>query len=118
MAINYNIKTNIPQYEPKNKQPLLTECVNVKKYKELKEKILHSNVTKLEKQFLIAAATRHYCFNYSKIADYYASASKEMQELMEDSALVIIDFDDAIAKGYVKLNKRIENILEERIGDD
>lgn len=114
MAINYNIKTNIPQYEPKNKQPLLTECINVKKYKELKEKILNSNVTKLEKQFLIAAATRHYCFNYSKIADYYASASKEM----EDSALVIIDFNDAIAKGYVKLNKRIEDILEERIGED
>lgn len=41
-----------------------------------------------------------------------------MQELMEDSALVIIDFNDAIAKGYVKLNKRIEDILEERIGDD
>ena len=41
-----------------------------------------------------------------------------MQELMEDSALVIIDFNDAIAKGYVKLNKRIENILEERIEDD
>ena len=82
------------------------------------EQNLNSNVTKLEKQFLIAAATRHYCFNYSKIADYYAYASPEMQELMEDSALVIIDFNDAIAKGYVKLNKRIEDILEERIGDD
>ncbi len=118
MAINYNIKTNIPQYEPKNKQPSLIECINVEKYKELKEKILNSNVTKIEKQFLIAAATRHYCFNYSKIADYYAFASPEMQELMEDSALVIIDFNDAIKKGYAKLNKRIENILEERIGDD
>lgn len=118
MAINYNIKTNIPQYEPKNKQPSLTECINVKKYKELKEKILNSNVTKLEKQFLIAAATRHYCFNYSKIADYYAWASPEMQELMEDSALVIIDFDDAIAKGYVNLNKRITDILEKRINEN
>ena len=77
-----------------------------------------NNVSKLEKQFLLACATRHYVFNYSKIADYYASASKEMQELMEDSALVIIDFDDAIAKGYVKLNKRIEDILEKRVGDN
>lgn len=33
MAINYNIKTNIPQYEPKNKKPLLTECINVKNIK-------------------------------------------------------------------------------------
>ena len=30
-----------------------------------------------------------------------------MQELMEDSALVIIDFDDAIAKGYVQLSKQV-----------
>lgn len=118
MAINYNIKTNIPQYKPKENPPALTECINVNKYKELKEKILNSNVSKLEKQFLLASATRHYVFNYSKIADYYASASKEMQELMEDSALVIIDFDDAIAKGYVKLNKRIEDILEKRVGDN
>ena len=117
MAINYNIKTNINKYKPKENPPTLTECINVSKYKELKEKILNSNVSKLEKQFLLASATRHYVFNYSKIADYYASASKEMQELMEDSALVIIDFNDAIAKGYVKLNKRIEDILEKRVGD-
>ena len=114
---NYTIKTNIPQYEPKNTPPSLSQCINVDKYKQLKEKILNSNVSKIEKQFLLASATRHYVFNYSKIADYYASASKEMQELMEDSALVIIDFNDAIAKGYAKLNKRIEDILEKRVGD-
>ena len=118
MAINYTFKTNIPQYVPKDKPVKLTDCIDTKKYKELKEKILNSNVSKLEKQFLLASATRHYVFNYSKIADYYASASKEMQELMEDSALVIIDFNDAIAKGYVKLNKRIEDILEKRVGDN
>lgn len=32
---------------------------------------------------------------------------KEVQELMEDSALIIIDFKDAISKGYVKLSKDI-----------
>lgn len=115
MSRNYTTKTNIPQYEPKAKVPSLNECINVEKYKELKEKILNSNVSKLEKQFLLASATRHYVFNYSKIADYYASASKEMQELMEDSALVIIDFDDAIAKGYVKLNKRMNDIVSNRL---
>lgn len=118
MAINYTLKTNIPQYEPKNKPVKLTDCINSNKYKELKNKILNSNVSKLEKQFLLACATRHYVFNYSKIADYYAQASKEMQELMEDSALVIIDFDDAIAKGYVNLNKRINDIIEKRINND
>lgn len=110
----YNFKTNIPQYIPKYPPPKLTECVDIKKYKEIKERIIHSNVSPLEKKFLLCAAERHKVFNYSKIADYYASASKEMQELMEDSALVIIDFNDAIAKGYVKLNQQITEILEER----
>ena len=50
-------------------------------------------------------------FNYSLIADYYAHASKEMQELMEQSALVILDIDDAIANGYVKLSSDIEKIM-------
>ena len=111
----YNYKMNVPQYTPKSAPPQLTDCVNNSKYKELKKKILESNVSELEKKFLLSAARRHTVFNYSKIADYYASASSEMQELMEDSALVIIDFDDAIAKGYVKLNKRMAGIVESRL---
>ena len=86
----------------------------IAKYKELKARINQSNVSEIEKKFLLCAAKRHVVFNYSKIADYYASASPEMQKLMEDSALVIIDFNDAIAKGYVKLNKRIADILAQR----
>ena len=57
------------------------------------------------------AASRHIVFNYSKIADYYAHASVEMQELMEQSALVLIDIDDAIANGYVQLSKDIDEIM-------
>ena len=59
------------------------------------------------------AATRHLQFNYSLIAEYYAHQDKEMQELMEDSALVIIDFDDAIKKGYTLLLDRFGKIEEE-----
>ena len=36
---------------------------------------------------------------------------------MEDSALVIIDIDDAIANGYVKLSKRVADIIG-MSGDD
>ena len=67
---------------------------------------------KKKKEFLLLAATRHIVFQYSKIADYYAHSNKEMQRLMEQSALVIIDFDDAIANGYVKLSKNIKDIME------
>ena len=67
-----------------------------------------SNIEKEEKEFLIKAAYRHTVFNYQSIADFYAHSNKEVQELMEDSALVIIDFNKAIENGYVKLSKEIE----------
>lgn len=57
-------------------------------------------------------------FNYSKIADYYSNASEEMQILMEKSALVIIDIDDAIANGYVKLTKVVEDLIAEDDGGE
>lgn len=102
----------------KKRPPPLTQCLDVSKYRELKDNIRKSNVSELEKNFLIAAATRHYAFNYSKIADYYASASPEMQKLMEQSALVIIDFDDAIANGYIRLNKRMSSIVDKNLESD
>ena len=74
---------------------------------------IFSNITDAEKDFLIKAAQRHLVFNYSKIEDYYAHSGKEMQELMEKSALVIIDIKDAIANGYVKLNSKLSSLIEE-----
>lgn len=103
----YTMKTNIPQYEVKGEMPDITELVDTGKVNELLRKIKQSNLSEEEKKFLRLGAYRHLCFNYSKIAEYYAHADKEMQELMEDSALVIIDFEDAIAKGYVQLSEQV-----------
>ena len=109
----YSRAITIPQYEIKCEKPLIPELYNNKKVVELLNHIKNSNVSEEEKKFLTIAAYRHYVFNYSKIAEYYASASKEMQELMEESALVIIDIDDAIKNGYVKYSKRIQQIIED-----
>lgn len=117
----YTTKVNIPQYLPSADCPRLDSLVNLTKYKELLRNINISNVSEQEKEFLRLAATRHLVFTYSKIADYYAHASKEMQELMEQSALVIIDMNDAIANGYVKLSKNIEKIMKDTgrpVGDE
>lgn len=103
----YTMKTSIPQYEIKGETPDITELVDTGKVKELLHRIKQSNVSEEEKKFLRYGAYRHLCFNYSKIAEYYANADKEMQELMEDSALVIIDFEDAIAKGYVEMSEQV-----------
>lgn len=103
----YTAKIKAPIYEPKNKKPHILELLDNSKTKRLIYEIETSNVDDSEKRFLIEAARRHYVFNYSKIADYYAHATPEMQHLMERSALVIIDFDKAIEYGYVKLSDEI-----------
>ncbi len=109
----YSRAIKIPQYEPSKNKPVLAEVYDTKKYNKLIAMINKSNVSDAEKTFLKLAATRHIVFNYAKIADYYAHASKEMQELMEKSALVIIDIDDAIANGYVKLSAKMSQLVEE-----
>lgn len=109
----YTMKTNIPQYEIKGERPDIKEMVDTSVTKELIRKIKQSDVSEKEKRFLIFGAYRHLRFNYSKIAEYYAHADKEMQELMEDSALVIIDFEDAIAKGYVQLSEQVALLRSE-----
>jgi ParB-like chromosome segregation protein Spo0J len=104
----YTKNIEAPTYEPKNEKPKEEELYNEDKVKELIKKIGLSNIQKEEKEFLIKAAYRHTVFNYQSIADFYAHSNKEVQELMEDSALVIIDFNKAIENGYVKLSKEIE----------
>ena len=113
----YTMKTNIPQYEIKGEEPEISELVDTSKTKELLEDIKRSNIPTEVKQFLKLAAYRHLCFNYSKIAEYYAHADKETQELMEQSALVIIDFGDAIRNGFVQLSEQI-SLLREGIEDE
>ena len=109
----YTTKVGIPQYLPSMDCPRLDTLVDKNKYNELIREINESNVSEQEKEFLKLAAARHLVFNYSRIADYYAHATPEMQKLMENSALVIIDINDAIANGYVKLSESIKNILDE-----
>ena len=106
----YTQKVDIPTYEPKNEKPLFKDLYNSDYFKKLIEDIESSDVTKEEKEFLKLAATRHIVFNYSKIADTYAHSNKNMQLLIEDSALVIIDYNKAIELGFVKLGAEISQL--------
>lgn len=109
----YTGKVNIPQYEPTGEEVTLDELVDTGKTNELMAEISESNLSDEEKGFLRMAAQRHLAFNYKKIAEYYAGASEEMQELMERSALVIIDYEDAIANGYTRLNDSVRDMFED-----
>ena len=115
--IKYSKKIEVPQYLPSKVKPHIISLMDIEKYSKLIRNINTSSVSEEEKKFLRLAASRHIVFNYAKIADYYAHASKEMQELMEQSALVILDIDDAIANGYVKLSKDIEKLINDSKGE-
>jgi|TARA_R110000824_G_scaffold132891_1_gene295433 hypothetical protein len=109
-ANEYSSKVDSPIYEPNRDKPLVSELYDTKKYKELEAAIVDSELSERDKDFLIVAAQRHVVFDYSKIADFYAHSDKPVQELMEDSALVIIDFNKAIEKGFVKLYEDFQEL--------
>lgn len=113
----YSSKIESPIYEPKNQKPHIVELCDKSKTHRLMQEIENSNLPYEEKMFLLDAARRHTVFNYEKIADYYAHASKEMQHLMERSALIIIDFDKAIEYGYVKMCDEIRKQYLEEYGE-
>jgi hypothetical protein len=107
----YSQKINIPTYEPKGDKPSINDLYDETKTHDLIQEINNSNLDDEEKLFLISAATRHTVFNYANIANFYAHASKDCQQLMEKSALVIIDYDKAIEQGLVKLTKELDEMF-------
>ncbi|MCD8018419.1 MAG: ParB N-terminal domain-containing protein [Clostridiales bacterium] len=110
----YTMKTNIPQYEITGDCPEFSEMLDTGKEQELIEEIEKAEgITDEEREFLIKAAGRHNVFNYRNIAEYYARATPEMQRLMEKSALVIIDVDNAIVNGYANLMADVLDMMED-----
>lgn len=109
----YSMEINIPHYEIKGEAPDLSELVDKTKTNELLNRIKDADIPEEIKKFLRLGAYRHLKFNYSKIAEFYAQADKETQELMEQSALVIIDFDDALREGYVQLSDKLFGLIGE-----
>ena len=103
----YTAKLETPIYEIKGENPTIQELYNNDKTGNLVEKILKTNMPDDVKGFLMAAATRHIVFNYENIAEFYAHQDKDIQDLMEQSALVIIDYDKAIENGYIKMSKEL-----------
>lgn len=109
----YTTKVVIPHYEPREYCPSISEIMDTSKYEELIKHINESNVSDDNKRFLRLAAARHIVFNYARIADYYAHANKELQGLMEESALVLIDINSALANGFAKLDYRLIELAKQ-----
>ena len=103
----YTGKIEVPIYELKGEKPEIGELYDTEKTDKLIEAIEASKAPKTIKDFLKIAAYRHTIFNYAKIAEFYANSPEEVQELMESSALVIIDYEKAIEGGFIKLSEEI-----------
>lgn len=114
----YTKKIEAPVYEPRGDKPHLLALYDTTKTKALIREIDASSLPEDEKTFLRSAAQRHTVFHYERIAEYYAHASEEMQDLMEKSALVIIDFNAAIEQGFVKLCDEIKGQFLEEYPDE
>ncbi len=108
----YSNKMNIPQYEIVGEEPALSELYNASKAESLKQQIAEAHLPNDIKEFLLIAANRHVQFDYRQIAEFYPHQSFEIQKLMEESALVIIDADDAIRNGYANFLTTITELEE------
>lgn len=95
-------------YEPTGEIPDYSELYDKTKFDALIEMIEGSDLEFETKELMKLFATRHIVFNYSKIADLYAASEKNVQEVMESMALVVIDFKDALKNGYAVLSEKLE----------
>lgn len=102
---NYERKIVPPVYEPSDEDVSPQEVYDKEKTERLIADIEEADIDEEMREFLKVAAYRHVEFNYERIADLYAKANPEVQRMMEDSALVIVDIDKAIADGFVKISK-------------
>jgi len=109
----YTMKTDVFTYEPTGDKPELGVLFDDTKTKELIAEIEKSDLPEHEKQFLKIAAYRHVVFDFQQIANYYAHSEQPTQQLMENSAMIIIDYNDAISGGFVQLTKELQALVAE-----
>jgi hypothetical protein len=106
----YTGKIEAPHYEIVGDKPPVDSLYDLSRYESLVEEIDASSIDEDLKVFLRLAASRHVVFDYGRVAEFYPHQDEAVQGLMERSALVIVDFDDAIRLGYVRLQAQIEEL--------
>ncbi|PXW42065.1 ParB-like nuclease family protein [Klebsiella oxytoca] len=107
----YTAKIDSPVYEPSETIPEVTDLYDEEKTLKLVSDIRAASLPEDVEKFLLSAAERHTVFNFNKIADYYSHAPENIQALFEASALVIVDYQQAIEHGFVHMTKRMVEII-------
>jgi len=113
LSDEYTKKIVPPIYEPKGIKPKVDELFDTTVTNKLIDSIQQHELPEEIKSFLLLAAQRHTVFHYSKIAEYYCHASTTIQKLIEDSALVIIDFNASLERGFIHLTDRLQQLADQ-----
>ena len=116
LSENYSRKIEAPIYEITGACPDIPQMMDRAKTERLQAEIDGADLPDDVRDFLRYAAERHTVFNFRNIAEFYAHADAQTQDLMERSALVIIDFNRAIEEGFVQLSKELLNMAGQEHG--
>lgn len=108
----YSTNCESPIYEIRGECPTEDELVDRTKVDELLAGIESADIPPQVADFLRVCAYRHAVIDFELVAEYYAHAPKNVQQLMEDNALVIIDFDNAVRNGFVRMGKDLQAIYD------
>ena len=114
----YSRKIQPPVYEITGAEPTIEECIDLSPVKKLLAEIDASGVSEEQKEMLRACAYRHAVIRYDQMAEYYAHQKPEMQDLMENNALVIIDYDKALERGFVEMTSRLQHLIPDADGSE
>ena len=118
----YTTKYTIPPFEPSDADYSLNDCIDVDCYVELVEAVNDSlkkgEITSAEAKFLKICASRWIKFHYGKVAQWYATkASPAMKDLLEKSAMVLLNLDKAVEYGIVKGAGYVDRVLKRNISE-
>lgn len=119
----YTRKMYTPIYEPTGDNPLISELCDTTKRDELMKDIdADKDLSDEMRAFLTSAAERHVSFDFARIAEHYSHLPIKYKSHFENSALVIIDYDNAVRNGFISFDKEVQesrlDYLENIIGVD
>ena len=109
----YESKGQTPIYEITSECPKITELFDNTNTERLKKLVEEQSFDEDTKEFLRICCDRFTVFNFAKIAEFFAHQSKEVQDVMEKLALVIIDYNKAIENGFVEYKLAVEDMGED-----
>ena len=102
--------------ENENKDLTASELYDISRYQTLIEELNSSNLNPELVKFFKLAATRFIDLNYYDIAQYYYNLTDDSAtEWFKKLNLVIVDDNDAIENGYIKLTKGLVDNLSKYI---